>query len=560
MNTADVTPDIVALIKSRVEDLALDESRSHEVRNLVQKKLKDGAQGTFLWTAMVLQDLNRLGEDITMTKISNILNSIPQVLEDYYTRVLERIPTKNRKAAARIFNILLTAQRSLHQDELAVAFFFATTSNTYTKHSEFKDDLRLNFSGYAKGVCTSLITVADKRIEIVHQSARAFLLSLPSNSLFYPSLLGTHDLMSKVCLEYLLLEDFTKMDKESGFHGKYPFISYASTYWSRHVRESKQQLVHCKPFLRKFLSSASQNFAFWFRHLRTFEIPLYKRSWIKSTDPVLLHTIVQHRLSNIIQQSQIGNQHMDDPLLHLDINERDKWGRTPLYTAVTIDDNEILQQLLALNADPNLADTDGKFPLHEAIERRNAPATAELLQRGADVTCTAKDGTTAFHMAAASGDAIIVNRLIELGIDPKEKSNDGSTSLYWAALNGHVAIVDRLVELGVDPKEKTNDGLTSLCWAAFNGHIAMVDRLIELGMDPKEKENDGWTSLHWAAQNGHIAMVDRFVELGVDPKEKTNDGWTSLCWAALNGHIAIIDRLVELGVDPKEKTNDGFTS
>ncbi len=467
IENADVTPDIGALIKFGVEELALDETQSQTVRDRVRKRLEEGAQGTFLWTALLLEELDRLGVDITKEKINNILEGIPQGLEEYYARILERIiESRQDEDAARIFNVLLSAQRSLRQDELAVAIHLFSRPSEYSKHSDFEGKLLLHCSGYAKEVCKSLIKVTDTRIEIVHQSAKAFLLSLSSNPKYTPLCrfihdpLTSHDLMSRICLQYLLLKEFTEMKKKFGVFRRYPFISYAGEYWTYHVRESKLQLVECKPWLRMFLKKNSPSFAFWFLCLR---FPIWKGLFdfprpTTNTSPPLLHMIVQHRLLNVIEQNQIEIQNMNEPYLQLDINERDRFGRTPLHTAVTIRDGEILQQLLALHADPNLADEDDDVPLHEAVRQEHVSAIDMLCEAGANLEQKTKDYQTPLYMTVRLGHSSLVDRLLKKGADVTCTTESGWTVLHSAAQNGHVAMMDRLVELGVDSKTKSNDG------------------------------------------------------------------------------------------------------
>ncbi len=208
-----------------------------------------------------------------MTKILSALDGIPQGLKGYYVRILQRIAQDRQETAARILNILLSTQRSLTDGELAVAFLYASRPSNYTKHSDFEREILIYISGYAKRVCSSLVKVTGEHIEIVHQSARAFLLNLSSNprytflSAFYHYPVTGHNLMSRICLEYLLLEDFRQVDRSFGLRNRHPFLAYAGKYWPYHIRESKEHLMECRLLLRRFLKKESPNFLFWIRSL-----------------------------------------------------------------------------------------------------------------------------------------------------------------------------------------------------------------------------------------------------------------------------------------------------
>jgi hypothetical protein len=186
--------------------------------------------------------------DLTMAEVLSTLESIPHDLEGYYVRVMQRIPQDRQEAAATIFSILLSAQRSLTDRELAVAFLCAGKPSHYTKHKDLDKDLRLSMSGYAKGVCRTLIKVTGTTIEIVHQSARTFLLELPSDpkyitlSRLHYNPIISHNTMSRICLGYLSLDDFCEVEWSFGLFDKSdrnPFLAYASRYWPYHLREPR---------------------------------------------------------------------------------------------------------------------------------------------------------------------------------------------------------------------------------------------------------------------------------------------------------------------------------
>lgn len=75
-------------------------------------------------------------------------------------------------------------------------------------------------------------------------------------------------------------------------------------------------------------------------------------------------------------------------------------GRTPLATAVTSMDREMVRALLLAGADPGEVDSEGDSLLHRAVdEHDDAGCLLELLEAGADVLATNTEGLTPFGLA-----------------------------------------------------------------------------------------------------------------------------------------------------------------
>ena len=67
-----------------------------------------------------------------------------------------------------------------------------------------------------------------------------------------------------------------------------------------------------------------------------------------------------------------------------DVNVADKWGNTPLSTAVMASHVACVKRLIVAGADVNVADKEGVTPLMWAANRGSVPIVKLLLERGAD--------------------------------------------------------------------------------------------------------------------------------------------------------------------------------
>ena len=607
----DIELDISVLIEYKVRDLALDDLGSVEAQKLILEKLKDGAGGTFLWADRILEDLNQLGDDITLGKIQDVLNSNPLGLSEYYERILQRISQEGKGGPARtLFAIILSAPESFQLHDLAVASHLAESSKNYMKYSDIERDLPSKFDTKLRRLCKSFVKVSDPlaerinaRIEIMHQSARAFLLDLPQDSPFHYGRLAAHDMMARICLQYLLLDDFGKDNVElkpslepeclvssgplprekeglSSFRKRLSFLHYAGKHWLYHVRESRSELRNCVPFLKQFLRKDSPHFAFWCRSQS-----------LKS--PAIPHIIVKHRLQNVLLASAIGTQIPNEPLLNLDIHEVDHEGKTALHLAAEEQSEDLVKLLLNAKADVNAQSKDGWTVLHFATDKVSVSITELLLGAGADASisnhqgwlpihyiaiennlaimtasnqwntyanATTSHGWTPLLLASHFGHHRMVTWLLDKKVDVNCATRSGITPLSYAAAEGHVECLDQLINAGANVLERDTDGRTAMHHAAKYGHIECLDKLIKAGANILEKNARGWTVLHFATINGHAECLDQLIKAGANVHERNANGWTALHLAATNGHIECLNKLIKAGANINERNARGWTA
>ena len=137
------------------------------------------------------------------------------------------------------------------------------------------------------------------------------------------------------------------------------------------------------------------------------------------------------------------------------LTTRDSMGNTPLLTAITFDDSELVQFLLQNGADPNVSVDDGYTCLLTAIESES-DASREIVSNsisaGADIQRTGTNGWTPLHMAAARGDVAKAKLLIDAGaqVNQRTKIDAEETPLMEAAFLGQPETVQLLLDHGAD--------------------------------------------------------------------------------------------------------------
>jgi hypothetical protein len=176
LNEESVSAAVTTYIRYKVDQLAApdpatgDTPYTREELDTIQHHLSSNAQGTFLWVALACQDLVGLSgwEAIQRVKV------LPVGLDALYRRMLQHIcKSLHATLCKSILAVILVVRRPITVDELPslVAIPAGCTGN-YNRLAEII------------GFCGSFLTLRDRTVSVVHQSAKDFLLELASDKIF----------------------------------------------------------------------------------------------------------------------------------------------------------------------------------------------------------------------------------------------------------------------------------------------------------------------------------------------------------------------------------------
>lgn len=98
--------------------------------------------------------------------------------------------------------------------------------------------------------------------------------------------------------------------------------------------------------------------------------------------------------------------------------------------------------------DMNMRDREGRTALHIAAANNDDEAICRLVELGAKRKLKDRKGQTALHAAAAAGNTMAVEMLLQLAADVNGTDKAGWTAVSHAEFNNHFELADRLVELG----------------------------------------------------------------------------------------------------------------
>jgi hypothetical protein len=179
-NAAQVSRAVEAYINCRLlelEQIRYDPQLQLSIREIIQQK----ANGTFLWVSLVMKEL----KDTMAWDILQVLGETPTELKDVYQRMLRHINGLKRHypgLCRQVLSTIITTYRPLHLQELYVLLDLPNQVQ----------DVSLTTATIVN-MCGSFLTIRDKNVYVVHQSARDFLLNEGSSSAFPSGIENVHN-------------------------------------------------------------------------------------------------------------------------------------------------------------------------------------------------------------------------------------------------------------------------------------------------------------------------------------------------------------------------------
>lgn len=157
-----------------------------------------------------------------------------------------------------------------------------------------------------------------------------------------------------------------------------------------------------------------------------------------------------------------------------------------------------------------ILDNQGRTPLHLAAEQNNAEVVQILLAAEADVNALSTIEQNPLHRIAVCCDGDggkVVQILVEAGANIEAKDSMGYTPLILAA-GGGLGEIKALLEAGADKDAVTINGYTPLHIAAHQGRVEVVKVLLAAGSDKDAKDYRGKTPFDFATERNSTHIVE----------------------------------------------------
>jgi Cdc6-like AAA superfamily ATPase len=163
LNTESISTAVKIFIQHKVLQLAHKKKLDRNSQNAVEHHLSSNANDTFLWVALVCQNLETMLRLDVLAK----LYDFPPGLEPLYKQMMHQISNSNNAGfCKRILASIAIVYQTITLQELATV-------------TELREDMVANLETLRDVVslCGSFLTVQEGTIYFVHQSAKDFLLA-----------------------------------------------------------------------------------------------------------------------------------------------------------------------------------------------------------------------------------------------------------------------------------------------------------------------------------------------------------------------------------------------
>ncbi|SPJ73867.1 related to vegetatible incompatibility protein HET-E-1 [Fusarium torulosum] len=230
LNATAIAEAVHYFINHKVKELALGKRLNDDIRVKLYEYLVANADDTFLWVALVCQELAKL--DVAPRHILQVARSFPSGLTKLYERMIVIMnQSRDKKFCEAVLALSAVAIRPLTLSEIATLD---------GRLEDVSEDLEA-ITDIVRS-CGSFLTIREDTVHIVHQSARDYLIKaseiFPSGiaQQHYEIFVGSLNTMHKKLhrnmyqLESTVLIDEIMSPKNQPLNG----MQYACIYWVKH--------------------------------------------------------------------------------------------------------------------------------------------------------------------------------------------------------------------------------------------------------------------------------------------------------------------------------------
>ncbi|KAI1454806.1 ankyrin [Annulohypoxylon moriforme] len=387
-----VDEDIAKYIDYRLRvDSNLQWLNDH-IKDHISKSMQSQAAGMFRWVQCQLEAFSKLR---TVKAIRQSLNRLPQDLHETYDRILARIPKADQESARRILLWVAFSVTPLTLEEIHTAIAIEP------QMSHLDEESLLRSPHDILDLVGGLVNVTNQgHITLAHMSVKDYLLSswIRDSKVTNCFALSTEDAYATLfqyCIAYISFDNFKKGPSTTSEDyvervKNHPLLRHAAISWPYYYRAATPSEDLNSAVMQLFQKENHKLFMSWVQVINAdnpFSWDFYPRH------ATSLYYASTFGLTNIVEElirlgtdldlpgSRYGGTalhgavyRLHTPIVKLlleagaDVNKADFLKVSPLHTAATLDDIELIQLLLRYSANIKAIDDMGESPIDWALK------------------------------------------------------------------------------------------------------------------------------------------------------------------------------------------------
>lgn len=179
-DTADaIVQEIQLVVESRINETAKSFRLLSEEHDLMRKQLNSVPNRTYLWITLVFDGLMENKSGITKKDIIALTKKLPRRIEEAYEKILAK--SDDQEKAKKLLYLILGAKRPLSLLEVSIALAFNGEKSWNNVEEDIIPEKRIQDS--IRSLCGLFVTVVDKKVYLLHQTAKEFLVPNPSDQI-----------------------------------------------------------------------------------------------------------------------------------------------------------------------------------------------------------------------------------------------------------------------------------------------------------------------------------------------------------------------------------------
>ncbi|KAI2464587.1 hypothetical protein F4781DRAFT_66341 [Annulohypoxylon bovei var. microspora] len=388
----EVDEDIAKYIDYRLRvDPNLQWLNGH-IKDHISKSMQAQAAGMFRWVQCQLEAFSKLR---TIKAIRKSLAQLPQDLHETYDRILARIPKADQESARRILIWIAFAVTPLTLEEIHTAIAIEL-------HMDHLDEESLLRSPHdILDLVGGLVNVTNQNhVTLAHMSVKDYLLSpwirdSQVTSGFALCAEEAYAILFRCCMAYISFSDFkggpsTTSEDYLERVRRFPLLKHAAISWSYYYRAATPSEDLNAATMQLFQRENHNLFMSWVQIINA-DNPFYWDFYPRHATSLYyastfgLTSIVEELIRLDTDLNPPGSRYggtalhgavyrLHTPVVKIlleagaDVNKADFLKVSPLHTAATLDDIELVQLLLCFSADAKAVDDMGETPIDWALK------------------------------------------------------------------------------------------------------------------------------------------------------------------------------------------------